>query len=163
MFRNYLLVSTFLLLVFTQYSYSQNINDFNGTWIGEVEIIYSTQEPPIKEDKAKVKIVINRNNVDIYTFKTNLNARGKYLTNWKDFMKDKLEIRRHKSNVIITGLDSGKDENGNHWVDSITVELARIDRKYAWVNFSKQINNDDKSQQNVFGIGKFEVINNTNR
>lgn len=156
----FLFLSIFLLFTFS--SHSQNINDFNGTWIGEVEIIYSSQVPEITKKNVKIKIVINRNNVDIYTFKTNLNARGKYLTNWKEFMKDKLEIRMHDSNAIITGIDSGRDDNGK-WVDSLAVELSRIDRKYAWVNFSKQINNSDKSQQNVFGIGKLEVINNNNR
>ena len=85
-------------------AFSQNINDFNGTWIGEVEIIYSTQVPDISGQKAKVKLVINKNNVDLYTFKTNLNSRGKYLTSWKEFMKDKLEIRRLESSAVVSGI-----------------------------------------------------------
>ena len=152
----------FLLTVTSPYIYSQNINDFNGTWIGEVEIIYSTQVPDISGQKAKVKLVINKNNVDLYTYKSNLNSRGKYLTSWKDFMRDKLVIRRYKSNAVITGIDSGSDEHGS-WVDTLSIELSQIDRKYAAVNFSKQVNNIGAGKANVFGIGKLEVVNNTNR
>ena len=43
-----------MLLMFS----SQNINDFNGSWFGEVEVVYSTQIPAIKENKAKIKLVI---------------------------------------------------------------------------------------------------------
>lgn len=141
---------------------SQNINDFNGSWFGEVEVVYSTQIPAIKENKAKIKLVIYKNNVELYTYQSNLNARGKYLTSWKEFMKDKLVITRYKSNVVITGIESGSDTNGN-WIDSLSIQLVRIDRKYAAVNFSKQVNNIGVGQMNVFGIGKLEVVNNTNR
>jgi len=142
--------------------FSQNINDFNGTWIGEVEILYSTQIPEIKKEKAKIKLVINKNNAELYTFQSNLNSRGKYLSSWKDFMKDKLLIKRYKSNVVISGIDSGSDETGN-WVDSLTIQLTGIDRKHAAINFSKQTNNLGVGQTNVFGIGKLEVVNNNNR
>ncbi len=158
-------IVSFAIVLFTVLSHTahtQNINDFNGTWIGEVEIVYSTQVPDISGQKAKVKLVINRNNVDLYTYKTNLNSRGKYLTSWKDFMKDKLVIRRYKSNAVITGMDSGSDEHGS-WVDTLSIELSQIDRKYAAVNFSKLINNIGADRANVFGIGKLEVVNNTNR
>ena len=151
-----------LFAVLSTPAHAQNINDFNGTWIGEVEIVFSTQVPDISGQKAKVKLVINKNNVDLYTYKTNLNSRGKYLTSWKEFMKDKLVIRRYKSNAVITGMESGSDEHGS-WVDTLSIELSQIDRKYAAVNFSKQINNIGTGRANVFGIGKFEVLNNTNR
>ena len=151
-----------LFLILGLNAFPQNINDFNGTWIGEVEIIYSTQVPDISGQKAKVKLVINKNNVDLYTFKTNLNSRGKYLTSWKEFMKDKLEIRRLESNAVITGIESGADEYGK-WIDSLSIELSRIDRKYAAVNFSKQVHNLNSGHTNVFGIGKLEVVNNNNR
>lgn len=155
-------IASFVFLISVLTSFAQNINDFNGTWIGEVEIVYSTQVPDIKGKKAKVKLVINRNNVDLYTYRSNLNSRGKYLTGWKDFMKDKLEIRRLKSSAVITGIESGSDDYGK-WVDSISIELSRVDRKFAVVNFAKQISNEGKSHSNVFGIGKLEVFNNTNR
>lgn len=142
--------------------FSQNINDFNGSWIGEVEVVYSTQIPAIEGNKAKIKIVIYKNNVDLYTYQTNLNARGKYLTSWKEFMRDKLVITRYKSNAVITGIDSGSDNDGK-WIDSLSIQLVRIDRKYAVVNFSKQINNIGVGQMNVFGIGKLEVVNINNR
>ena len=151
-----------LFAVLTPIAFAQNINDFNGTWIGEVEIVYSTQVPDISGQKAKVKLVINKNNVDLYTYKSNLNSRGKYLTSWKEFMKDKLVIKRYKSNAVITGIESGSDEHGS-WVDSLSIELSQIDRKYAAVNFSKQVNNIGQGHANVFGIGKLEVLNNTNR
>ena len=57
---------------------------------------------------------------------------------------------------------STSDTNGN-WIDSLSIQLVRIDRKYAAVNFSKQVNNIGVGQMNVFGIGKLEVVNNTNR
>jgi len=113
-------------------------------------------------NKAKIKLVIYKNNVELYTYQSNLNARGKYLTSWKEFMKDKLVITRYKSNAVITGIESGSDTNGN-WIDSLSIQLVRIDRKYAAVNFSKQVNNIGVGQMNVFGIGKLEVVNNTNR
>ena len=46
---------------------------------------------------------------------------------------------------------------------SLSIQLVRVDRKYAAVNFSKQVNNIGVGQMNVFGIGKLEVVNNTNR
>jgi len=142
--------------------YSQNINDFNGSWIGEVEVVYSSQIPEIKKNKAKIKLVIYKNNVELYTYQTNLNSRGKYLTSWKEFMRDKLEIRRYDSNAVINGIESGSDTNGK-WIDSLSIQLVKIDRKYAAVNFSKQINNLGVGQMNVFGIGKLEVVNINNR
>lgn len=156
-----------LLLLVLQFippvvAYSQNINNFNGTWIGEVEILYSTQVPEIKKTKAKIKLVLFKNNAELYTFQTNLNSRGKYLSSWKEFMKDKLVITRHKSNIVISGIDSGTDENGN-WEDSLSIQLTRVDRENARINFSKQINNAGSGQMNVFGIGSLRVVNNNNR
>ncbi len=77
-------------------------------------------------------------------------------------MKDKLVITRHKSNIVISGIDSGTDENGN-WEDSLSIQLTRVDREIARINFSKQINNAGSGQMNVFGIGSLRVVNNNNR
>ena len=162
MLRKFILLFVFISVIFISDGYSQNINDFNGSWIGEVEVVYSNQIPLIKEKKAKVKLVIYKNNVDLYTYKTNLNSRGKYLTSWKEFMRDKLSIKRYKTNAVISGIDSGSDDEGQ-WIDSLSIQLTRIDHKYAVVNFSKQINNIGSSQMNVFGIGKLEVVNINNR
>ena len=155
---SFVLISSF----FVPNGFSQNINDFNGSWIGEVEVVYSTQIPVIEGNKAKIKIVIYKNNVELYTYQSNLNARGKYLTSWKAFMRDKLTIMRDGPNAVITGIESGSDDNGK-WIDSLSIQLVRVDRKHAVVNFSKQINNIGVGQMNVFGIGKLEVVNINNR
>ena len=158
-----IIVSSFIFFTFFNFpAISQNVIDFNGTWIGEVEVLYSTQVPDITGEKAKIKLVINKNNVELYTYRTNLNSRGKYLTSWKDFMRDKLIISRYKSNAVITGMESGSDEKGN-WVDTISIELSQTDRKYASVNFSKQSIDNGKNVSDVFGTGRLEVVNNNNR
>lgn len=162
MLKKLFISSIIFLSFFTLPAISQNIIDFNGTWIGEVEVLYTTQVPDITGEKAKIKLVINKNNVELYTYRTNLNSRGKYLTSWKDFMRDRLTISRHKSNAVITGMDSGSDERGD-WVDTISIELSQTDRKYASVNFTKQSIDRGKNVSNVFGTGRLEVVNNNNR
>ena len=162
-------VSLILSLLISSFQvYSQNVLDFNGTYIGEVEVIYSTQVPDLVNKKAKIKLVINKNNVELFTFNTNFNARGKYFTGWKEYKRDALKIHRNSSNAIIYGIDSGSDEEGR-WVESVALEITRIDHKRLSVNFSKQVNNLDykseygKSRFNVFGIGELEMVNYTNR
>ena len=101
MLKKLLISCLFINFIFVSNVFSQSINDFNGSWIGEVEVVYSTQIPAIEGNKAKIKIVIYKNNVELYTYQSNLNARGKYLTSWKAFMRDKLTIMRDGSNAVI--------------------------------------------------------------
>jgi hypothetical protein len=132
---------------------------FQGVWDGVLSGSHVPKgaEPWDWTSLSETRIFINYQAVQVFR---------KVDGSWKESKPGKYRIRWFDTNAVITAIDSGKDSEGDIWVETHSYAVTRIDDEHLLVAHCRQVNNKftDRSNPNAvwdsLAVGTLERIEN---